>query len=339
MSETEDPATAPAAPTALMAPTAPTAPIAGFWRRTGAFLIDSIVLAVVGWVVGIAEYDELVSIGGGVLLIGAAITLVYFALFDSVLAPSPGKRLLGLRIVDARGRGLPLPRAALRCLVLQIPWFANGAPLPAAVADAAWARGMQWIVVLGWGGALVYLYLFNRTTRRSLHELATGAFVVEAGKGTLEPAVHGTPRLHLAVAAGWILVVGSTLVWGPGLPGLRPDPEILARLESAERAVDAVPTVVDSSVTRFDAASGRSATYSVQAFVHDPPADVEALARQVVAAARSVSLDCGPDDRFAVVVTRGFSLGIASFWWNHRQAKTCAEWDAEAAGAVTPGGR
>jgi uncharacterized RDD family membrane protein YckC len=334
MSETEDPATAPAAPTALMAPTAP---IAGFWRRTEAFLVDSIVLAVVGWLVGIAEYDELVSIGGAALLIGAAITLVYFTLFDSVLAPSPGKRLRGLRIVDARGAGLSLPRAALRCLVLQLPWFANGAPLPATVADAAWALGMQWIVVLGWGGALVYLFLFDRTTRRSLHDLATGTFVVEAGKGTLEPAVHGTPRLHLTVAAGWILlVVGSTLVWGPGLPGLRPDPEILARLESAERAVDALPSVVDSSVTRFDAASGRSTTYTAQAFVHDPPADVEALARQVVAAARSVGIDCGPDDRFAVVVARGFSLGIASFWWSHREAKTCAEWDAGATGKSPP---
>ncbi len=187
------------------------------------------------------------------------------------------------------------------------------------------------------GGALAYLFLFNRTTRQSLHDLATGTFVVEAGHGSLEPAAGKMPRFHAAVAAGWILlVVGWIGARDLGLVGSLVDPAVAANLETVERSVDALPRVVRSEVARGNVApaTGRPTWYSVAVFVDEPPADFEAMARRIVATARAAGFACAPDDRFAVVVTRGFSLGISSFWWTFRRQKTCAEWDAEAAGAA-----
>ena len=145
------------------------------------------------------------------------------------------------------------------------------------------------------------------------------------------------PRLHAAVAAGWILlVVGWIGARGLGLAGSLVDPAVAANVEAVERSVDALPLVVRSEVARGNVtpATGRPTVYSVEVFVDEPPADFEAMARQVVATARAAGFACAPDDRFAVVVTRGFSLGISSFWWTFRRQKTCGEWDAGAAGAA-----
>jgi len=59
--------------------------------------------------------------------------------------------------------------------------------------------------VFGLGGALVYLYVFNRRTRQSLHDLAAGTFVVAARhSGGIRERIW---RPHLALAAGWLVVV------------------------------------------------------------------------------------------------------------------------------------
>ncbi len=85
-----------------------TAPIL---RRVAARIIDGVILAVL--------FSVLSSIfgsgfGSGWLVLGAAATLAYFALFDTYHGTTPGKRVLWLRVEGADGANLPLQQAVAR---------------------------------------------------------------------------------------------------------------------------------------------------------------------------------------------------------------------------------
>jgi uncharacterized RDD family membrane protein YckC len=75
---------------------------AGFWIRTGAYLIDGIIVSVVGFVIGLAMADPALAILGSVinLLIGIS----YFALMEaSVYQATLGKMAVGIKVGDSSG--------------------------------------------------------------------------------------------------------------------------------------------------------------------------------------------------------------------------------------------
>lgn len=104
--------------------------IAGFWRRIFAFVIDCLLLGVVGWMLGAIFFDVLARMGSYARLIGFAIALAYFGIGNSRLGSGQtlGKRLLGLRVVDGHHAILSLPRSLARYVVLGIPFFVGGLP-------------------------------------------------------------------------------------------------------------------------------------------------------------------------------------------------------------------
>jgi len=317
-------------PEPVEGPEVPLAPIAGFWRRTGAFVLDGAILGAACWALALVAYDALVETGGWALVIGLGVGVAYFALLDGPFGPSLGKRLLGVRVVDGQGRPISVARAALRCLVLEVPYFLNGAPLPEWPGLAPVVGAVQLFIVFGMGGALLYLYFFNRTTRQSLHDLATGTFVVEAIAEESAPAVKRLPGLHAILAGAWLLLILAWSVW-IGLAGLRgsgQDPGSNAELQAVQRAILEVGGVQRAAVSRTVNLSSpaRSAWFQVQAFIDQWPGDLEGYASEIAAAALGAGLDCEGSTNLNVLLSRGFTMGFASAWRHERVEHTCAEW-------------
>jgi len=114
--------------TAAPAPTPPvmTPPrevvYAGFWRRFGAVMIDTIPLAAMSWIVGSAtktpsmywwDVEDTADVRG--FLFGALIAWLYFALSESSRTQATlGKMIVGLYVTDEDGRRLTLRRATGR---------------------------------------------------------------------------------------------------------------------------------------------------------------------------------------------------------------------------------
>ena len=106
----------------------------GFWRRLYAFTVDKIILGFIGMILmvvgtaafglGISPYDmtadpeALMALGGKIFLLYQAITLLldmaYFTYFHGTTGQTPGKRLLGLRVVEEAGGPIGLGTAFLR---------------------------------------------------------------------------------------------------------------------------------------------------------------------------------------------------------------------------------
>ena len=95
----------------------------GFWRRAAAYALDAVVLAVVGFIVGV-----LIGIGGLAIkmrredidlvaqLVGDVIGLAYFLWFWSAHGhgQTPGMRALRLRVIRTDGTYMSVGRAFLR---------------------------------------------------------------------------------------------------------------------------------------------------------------------------------------------------------------------------------
>jgi len=133
----------------------------GFWRRLYAFTIDKVILGFLGMILlilgstafglGISAYDmaadpeALMALGGRVFLLYQAVTLfldmAYFTYFHGTTGQTPGKRLMGLRVVEETGG--PIGLRAGRS-VLGRPscagWATSSRPCPCSWAFSGRAR-------------------------------------------------------------------------------------------------------------------------------------------------------------------------------------------------------
>jgi len=145
--------------------------IPGFWRRPLALTVDIIVLAASGATLGAFQGPFFASIGPSARFFGLAITVMYFTILNSRLlgGQTAGKRLLGIRAVGEDGNLLSVGRSMGRALVLLVPFSMSGDHMP-----VFGRTGFETVLSFGAGGAFVYLYIFNRPTRQSLHDVTAG---------------------------------------------------------------------------------------------------------------------------------------------------------------------
>jgi uncharacterized RDD family membrane protein YckC len=309
--------------------------IAGVWQRGFAFVIDAIILGIPGYLLGFAFADTLVSLGGWGRLIGFGAGVFYFGWFDSVPGQSPGKRLLKIKVVTSRGTFLSAPMAALRYTVLALPYFLNGAPLNLD-AEPAYsplvAAGLS-LAVVGLGLAMIYLILFNRRTRQSLHDLAVGAYVVKQTSA----GVNALP-----VWKGHYVVVGLLLCAAALFPALlvKAIPEktaqelhavqsALQRLEGVQRAS------FNSGTTTFSSFSTGKSTQSsyinASVFLGRRREDDEAIAYNSAEVILKEWPEAMTESTIRINVVYGFDIGIASSWRSRSFAYSPAEWSRKIA--------
>ena len=99
--------------------------IAGFWRRIGASMIDTVILAAVGFILGLVLESTFVAMGARARLVGFLVSLIYFDVMNSVLtgAQTPVKKALKLRVVTSSNESISLARSMARYVVLATPFF------------------------------------------------------------------------------------------------------------------------------------------------------------------------------------------------------------------------
>lgn len=288
--------------------------ISGFWRRIGAFVIDCLILGVMGLLLGLALEKQLVELGGWGRLVGFLIALVYFGLLNSKLSggQTPGKRALNLRVVNVDNQNISIARSFVRYSILGAPFFLNEAHFSNDILVSSWVYIISLIV---FGGLLstVYLYVFNRVTRQTLHDLIVGTFVVNAGAEKQEPG--RVWWLHLGVVAVLFVVAALAPIFTSGLMQDEPFKDLL----STQKALMNNPSVSFAGVYYgqtqiISGNSNRSATSYVSANVF--------LKRNLIAdkdlahycAEVLVNNFSGSRQKDVVVITLiyGYDIGIAA---------------------------
>jgi uncharacterized RDD family membrane protein YckC len=183
--------------------------ISGFWRRLVAFILDGLLLGLVGVILGLLWFDPLARLGGWGRLLGFCVSLVYFGVLNSAIGGGQtlGKGTMKIQVVDRSGHSISPGRSFLRYTVLGAPYFLNHLLIPPNVAMSPIGLAVGFIL-FGFGGAIVYLYMFNRRTRQSLHDLVAGTFVTRTSPpGQIAGSIW---RPHLVAVGVWFMaVIGS----------------------------------------------------------------------------------------------------------------------------------
>jgi uncharacterized RDD family membrane protein YckC len=171
--------------------------------RAGAFMIDMILMVVVlaamtfGLIYLFSETDK--AGGEGVAEILAVLWLIgffvlrngWFSLFEmGGRGATPGKRLLGLRVVARDGARLTgaavIARNAMREIEVFLPLSFLGAQAAEGLADT-----FLTIFALLWSGIFLFFPLFNRDRLR-VGDLVAGTWVVQTEKAGLSADLVGS---------------------------------------------------------------------------------------------------------------------------------------------------
>jgi hypothetical protein len=145
--------------------------------------------------------------------------LLYYTLCDGFASGTPGKRLLGLRVVAADGLGRPGLRGGL---IRTAVWMA-AVSVPCAVfiyfipftspGEYAWSD-LGSLAVWALGAACLMLTARPRTGFRGLHELASATRVVPAAPRQPARRYETSPLSVQPTPTGWPELVGSFQVQG-----------------------------------------------------------------------------------------------------------------------------
>jgi len=300
--------------------------LAGFWRRLAAACIDAILVAGAGFLLGFLFPETLASMGVWGRLLGLAVALGYYAIHNSCVCDGMtlGKRLLHIQVVGRDGKCVSLHRSALRFLVLGAPLFLSGItyPSPLGLTLGGLAAG---VVVYGTAGALAYLYVSNRGTRQSLHDLAASTWVVRSWP---EGEVESPPLWpgHLRVALGWAGAVFLVLMFQWHQAGY-------GRLQRAWNYLEEEPSLMAMGIQGIHAArgafmgpgGGKPWLGLTAAFRRRP--DFEAASDEIAGLVLTDRPDIHDEQFLLVTVTWGYDIGIFRQWEEHSFRRTPDEWE------------
>jgi uncharacterized RDD family membrane protein YckC len=222
--------------------------IAGFWRRGTAFVLDMLLLGIVGWIAGALFFDTFVKLGSYGRIIGFVVQMVYFVPLDSRLGRGQtlGKRIADIQVVDAQGQYLSVPRALLRYAVLGVPLSLNGIAISFDKRNMALAyiAGFA-IMVIVFGGllSLTYLYIFNRRTHQSLHDLAVGSYVVWTKSPKSAQPLQPFWRGHIIVIGIVVLLSLIVSIIMVIMTQTKLSKEAITRWQAVSQQIDVLPNV------------------------------------------------------------------------------------------------
>ncbi|MGO1282918.1 RDD family protein [Psychrobacter sp.] len=288
--------------------------IADVYSRLGALLVDTIILGCVGLLLGLIFESVFVKMGGWGQLVGVTIMLLYFGIGNSQRAGGQtlGKKLLKIRVVDRNGSPLGTGKALLRAIVLIVPFALNG---QAVFGDNPSDILISLLTSIVFGGtlAIVYLFLFNRNTRQSLHDLVANSIVINIGsdKQNLLPVWKG----HIVIVALLFLISAAVPAFTKDMVNNSPFQELVTvqKMLADEPKVSSV-SVFKNTHTFTDTESGETVTdsLSLQVFVDSNIISDEDFAKEIARKSYSNYALAEELDVVYVTLIYGYNIAIAS---------------------------
>lgn len=307
--------------------------ICGFWRRIFAFIIDVSILGVVGIAIGSMAYDFFAELGGWGLVLGYLIALLYFGILNSSIGNGQtlGKRLLKIQVVGKEMESISPIKSFLRFTVFGIPYFLNGAIIPSSATSNYAVSLILGIIVFFGCASIVYLYLFNRITRQSLHDLVAGTYVITTSQ-TQEASFPQMWKGHYSVIGG-IFVAVIVLITGV-LPKLANN-EFFSELTTVQKSIENSGLVRATTVT-VGTSSGKkiganpsnweNSNFSVNAILKKRPKNYDEEIDKIAGIAINSYPKAYSKNTINVSVTYGYDIGIASAWTRRNQSHSPQEW-------------
>lgn len=150
------------------------------FKRLLSFLIDLTILAFVGLLLGLIFEDFFFKIGTFGKIIGFFLAGLYFSFLenDKSIGQSIGKKILKIKVVHVSGNSLSFIRSFLRYSIWGICYYINGMNFSGLKYESLYSS-IGTILLFGGGFIIPFLFVFNRKTKQSLHDLCFSTYVID----------------------------------------------------------------------------------------------------------------------------------------------------------------
>ncbi len=289
--------------------------IAGFWRRLFAFIVDFSLIFALGLISSLFLADFYADLGLYGRFVGFFVAMIYFAVLNSKIGNGQtfGKKLFNIRVVDKDNNLISLPRSILRYLVLGIIFFLNGAILPDILIFSFWKYIIA-LILFGGFFASVYLYIFNRATRQTLHDLIAKTYVVNIDRERIEPAI--VAKIHYYIVGLIFLFSAFIPAFTDNLAQKAPFTEMISAREIIMQEEKVRYAGVNIGWSKQTSKKGTKQINYVSAniIVKDKNINDSKLARKIAQIIYQNIAQAKERDVIAIRLNYGFDIGVASKW-------------------------
>lgn len=183
--------------------------IAGFWRRSFAFLIDLLIVSLMCIVISGLLGNYIYRFPILFTLIGYTFVVAYFAICNSLIYKGHtfGKKMMSIKVVDLNHQYLPLSKSIVRAAVLYAPFCLSSL----ATTPYLWLNTLITIILGCLFFSIIYLFIFNRKNRRSTHDFLSYTTVVKEDVET--KPITSTWKVHFYIVVVAVLLYSLTTVW------------------------------------------------------------------------------------------------------------------------------
>lgn len=308
-------------------------PISRFWRRFLAWLIDVLILGVIGQIIGVLFSPFLFSIGPYGRPIGLLFTIPYFGIMNSKIGGGQtfGKRIMKIAVRNKDNEPIELWRSIIRISLLAIPSLFNQWSIPIFQNPVVvWFLSL---IIFGLGGAILYTMIFNRKARQGIHDLILGTYVVHLPEKPIE-SFPTTPRIHWIVTSVWIGIVAIGTLAGsliaPSLISKTPLAPVMSLYNILQDDTRFFTVGVNSNT--FYGSNGKTSHslivtvwYKGKLAKNNRDEVVNSIVKTVLDNEKNI----GDYDSIRVNVTSAYDIGIASGNLNFWVANSIEGWQEE----------
>lgn len=290
--------------------------ICGFWRRIGALLIDSLILGVFGYILGLFFGGFFTQLWPWGVLVGFVISITYFGFMNSCLCNGQtlGKIILSIKVVNGLNETISLPKSILRYSFLAIPFTLNGIH----IQENSFLAYPISIIYFGGSFSIFYLYIFNRVSRQSLHDIVVGTYVINSKEQKQNLGEVWRPHyvivFSIFILSAFLPLLGSSLAESVPFEELKATQKQLHNNDFVRFAsVLEGATIVNSS----DKGTSTTTYIRTQAFLNENEIENIALAKTLAETIIRTYQDSKTKDVIKVTLTYGYDIGIWSQWHNY----------------------
>lgn len=307
--------------------------ISKFWTRIGALIIDFLIVGIFGFLLGLVFEDFFVSIGTLGLLIGFLICIIYFSIGYSYITNGQtiGKKSVNIQVITKDGKYLTFKKSFIRSLILFSPYFLINLRIPGIEEDSLFfvlKSVISVIVIIG----ITLIYIFNKSTRQTLHDFPTKSFVTETKKQANQIELKESKKI-IFIIYGIIAV----LLFGLAVYNTYNNKTITSNVNIVYKKLNQLDGVVragtsDNTSTFYGNQKKVTHSFNGVLWVQNLPQELNEIEEsEIVKNAARIILENNNDisefDFIRITLIRGFDIGIAKKSRSYFVSKSPEEWN------------
>jgi uncharacterized RDD family membrane protein YckC len=321
--------------------------IATIGSRLLALIVDSLLIGIVGFLFGHFLPSLIKSLNGYEQSIGLVFSLIYLTLCNSNYRKGQtwGKEFFNIQVVTTSGDFLSIKQSLFRSLTLVGPYFLTDL-VPVILPNNSILSFLSTALFQAFNLSIIIIFLANKKTRQSLHDLIMGTYVVNTSRSeTAIRIVPASKKLYYIFYGLLVLSLSyySILYFQNNFANTNKFQNIETNNNNnnnnnngASKLAEDIQSFSDGATAKFTertkTVNGVSSheievSFSDIAFDEDHLENNPIVKKTIVYLLDSIT-NVADYDHIIISFHQGFDIGIASSDKNYNISKTPKEWEA-----------